>query len=706
MSFVLIVSPEGAVHNSLEKILGREYSILKARSGQEALALAASHPVQVAVVDPRLPDTDGSTLVEKIRKLSEDTSFILMADQGQKTMLEVYDGRTDYEILAMPPDIAEVKWAMKRALDRSKLSRELRLLKMRLRTNGMGYHFPAPYREEVPMAVEFSPWISRDRKPAFAQEGLKEFFRALTHITDLEKLLDFMLQAICEMFQVNKACILLAEPSRLIFKPKASVGMEEGKLRSLVLSLEDGLGGWLVRFNQILKREEVEFSDFTGDGAKALREMDFLNAKICAPLFTKGRLVGILALGNKVTGRPFTDPDVESLSMVTNYAAVAVENSLLYRELWLQKKYSENILKSIGSGVVAIDHLGRVTTYNPSAEKILGIPREEVLGKSVQRLGSVVADLLLRTLDGTDIFSRHEVTHPLTKAPLGVSTSPLKDDSDRIRGAIMVFTDLTESKELEARTRDLERLRFWSTLANRMAQEIRNPLVAVRTFAQLLPQRHNDPDFREEFFSVVMAEVDRLHQMTERLMEFAMPRESRLSREDLNEIVESALRSRTSAIQSKGLRLVSHIASEPIYVMADKEHMEKAICHLLDNAIEATAEGGKIRVRTQRVSLDRNTKKGWFGQVQSSSKGWAEVLVEDTGCGIPRDCFPDIFSPFFSTKIKGMGLGLPIARRIVQDHGGRIEADSDPGKGAKFRILLPADSGSAQPCSQTIQSSP
>jgi PAS domain S-box-containing protein len=694
MSFVLVVSPEVAIHQSMEKILGKDHALLQARSGHEAIALAANHPVDVVVMDPRLPDTSGSTLAERLRRLSEDLNFILITPTDQKAMLDVYNGDVDYEVVATPLQVEEVRWAIRRALERSRLSRELRVLKTRLKANGLGHPFPVQYRgEDVPFGAELSPWFPQERKPPFPQQGVKEFFRALTHITDLEKLLEFMLQATCEMFQVNRACILLGEPSRLFFRPKASIGMDEAKLKSLVLSLEEGLGGWLLRFNQIVKREEVELSGFTKEGATVLKEMDALDAKICAPLFTKGRLVGILTLGNKVTGRPFTDSDVEYLSMLTNYAAVAVENSLLYRELYLQKKYSENILKSIGSGVVAIDHMGRVTTYNPSAERILGLPREEVLGKSVQRLGSVLADLLLRTLDGTDIFSRHEVTHPLTKAPLGVSTSPLKDDSNRIRGAIMVFTDLTESKELEARTRDLERLRFWSTLANRMAQEIRNPLVAVRTFAQLLPQRYGDPEFRQEFFSVVMAEVDRLHQMTERLMEFAMPRESRLSRHDLNEIVQSAVTSRSSWLQAKGLRLVSHLATEPIYVMADPEHMEKAICHILDNAIEATQEGGKVRIRTQRISAERLARRGCPRPFQASFKEWAEVLVEDTGCGIPRDCLPEIFSPFFSTKVKGMGLGLPIARRIVQDHGGRIEAESDPGKGSKFRILLPLDKG-------------
>lgn len=691
MSFVLIVSHETAVQESLRMILKDDFSILQARSGQEALAMVAHHPVDIVLMEPTLPDLNGLSLLERLRQISGDLCFVLISNSRGRDLIEATDGDAGYEVLIKPFESNEVRWVMKRAAQRTRLLREVRMLRSRMEANGALRHLPMPYGEESPMAPARPAWCPSERDPALSQFALKEFFKALTHITDLERLLDFMLHAICEMFQVNKAALLLFETSRSVFRVRASVGIEEMRIRGLALKIEEGLPGWLLRFNQILRREEAELSGFTREGALVIQQMEALDAKISAPLLTKGRLVGILCLGNKVTGKPFTDSDVEQLSMVGNYAAVAVENSLLYRELYLQKKYNENILKSIGSGVVAIDHLGKVTTYNPSAERMLAIPRKEVLGKSVQKMGSVFADLLLRTLDGNEIFSRHEVTHPMTKASLGVSTSPLRDEGNRIRGAIMVFTDLTESKELEARTRDLERLRFWSTLANRMAQEIRNPLVAVKTFAQLLPERYADEDFREQFFSVVMGEIDRLNQMTERLMEFAMPRESRPIRQDINQVVESALQSRASWIQTKRIRLVKHLASDPILVLADREHLEKALCHLLDNGLEATPEGGKLRVRTQRVRSPAARQLRPAQPLAASGRDWAEILVEDTGCGISRDQMREIFSPFFTTKVKGMGFGLPIAQRIIQDHGGRIEVDSEPGKGSRFKILLPLD---------------
>ncbi len=528
------------------------------------------------------------------------------------------------------------------------------------------------------------------------QYALKEFFKALTHITDLDRLLDFILHAIADVFQINKACIALQEPAKSHYRVRASLGIEESRLKSLAFKVGQGLPWWFLRYNQILHKEDAERLGFLREGVLVNEELEALDAKIAAPLLTKGKLVGIISLGNKVTGRPFHEGDVDLLSMIANYTAIAVENSLLYRELSLQKRYSENILKSIGSGVVAIDTVGRVTTYNPTAERILGLPREETLGRNIQKLGSVFADVLLRTLEGNQAFCRYEVSHPMTKAPLGTSTSLLRDDSNRIKGAIMIFTDLTESKELEAKTRALESLRFWSTLANRMAQEIRNPLVAVKTFAQLLPERYQDEEFRRNFFQVVTGEIDRLNKITESLLEFAQPRENRFGNEDVNEIIDLVIQSRAQEIASHHTRLVKQVSSERLYVRADRAHLAKAIGHLIDNSLEAMPDTGRLRIRTKRAAPASPNGKLLFRA--RDHRTWVEIEIEDTGGGIPSDHLNEIFSPFFTTKIKGMGFGLPIAQRIIQDHQGRIEVQTEPGKGSKFRILLPLNGdGEARP---------
>lgn len=122
--------------------------------------------------------------------------------------------------------------------------------------------------------------------------------------------------------------------------------------------------------------------------------------------------------------------------------------------------------------------------------------------------------------------------------------------------------------------------------------------------------------------------------------------------------------------------------------MVDREHLAKAIAHVVDNGLEAMPDSGRLRVRSHKVrppSLNGRPPR------PHQPQEWVEILVEDSGPGIPLENMVDIFSPFFTTKIKGMGFGLPIALRIIQDHQGRIEVESEPGRGSKFRILLPLE---------------
>lgn len=687
MKFLLIVSHESSVQESLRMILKEDFYVLSAKTGSEALMMMAQHPVDVVLLDSNLPDYKGLSLMEKVREISEVIPLVIISStKGPGPLVDMKAGYC--EILVKPFERDEVQWVVKKALHHRQLLRELELARSRGDTAQEARYALAQAQEIPSYPIHVGSLYPSGRELFGLHYALKDFFKALTHITDLERLLDFILHAVAELFQVNKASVSLFESSQYHYRVRGALGLDETRLATLVFKATEGLPAWFLRYNRILRKEDIERDAFSKEAALLNDQLEALDAKISAPLLAKGKLVGIISLGNKVTGRTFSEADVELLSMISNYTAMAIENSLLYREISLQKSYNENLLKNIASGVIAIDTRGRVTTYNPAAARIIGVSRQEVLGKAVQKLGSVFADILLRTVEGNEIFSRYEVAHPMTKAPLGVSTSLLRDETNRVKGAVMVFTDLSETKELEAKTRDLERLRFWSILANRMAQEIRNPLVAVKTFAQLLPERYDDEEFRNEFYRVVTGEVDRLNRITESLLELAQPRETRFEKEDVNALVTSLLQAKMDQMRAQNTRLISHISSEPMYIKMDRASLTKAIAHIVDNSLEAMPDGGKLKVKTQRISMfSLNGRPAPL----KNAREWVEIEIEDTGRGIAEENLEEIFSPFFTTKIKGMGFGLPIAQRIVQDHRGKIEAETTEGKGSKFRIFLPFD---------------
>ncbi|MEE9503691.1 MAG: ATP-binding protein, partial [Thermodesulfobacteriota bacterium] len=208
-----------------------------------------------------------------------------------------------------------------------------------------------------------------------------------------------------------------------------------------------------------------------------------------------------------------------------------------------------------------------------------------------------------------------------------------------------------------------------------LAHEIRNPLVAIKTFTQLLPERFDDDEFRDHFLHVTAGEVDRISSLVNELLEFARPSQPNLNKEDLNQIMEKMLLLVASASHEKNLEIVRDFHQSLPPVVLDKEQIKQVFLNILLNAIDATSENGTITVGTKLVK-----KNGYQDAVK--------IMVRDTGKGIPKEDLERIFTPFFTTKHQGNGLGLAISHQIVQEHHGSIEVESEESKGTTFCVTL------------------
>src|SRR5262249_29916221 len=191
------------------------------------------------------------------------------------------------------------------------------------------------------------------------------------------------------------------------------------------------------------------------------------------------------------------------------HVSTILENALLYEEATVQKSLAETLLKSIPPGIVAIDQDATVRWFNPPAEKILGISSAEVLNKPVERTGNRLAALLRETLESRTAVAPQRWIDSNTRRSLSIETRRLADNGSAL-GAVAVIQDVTIQETLRERQALVDRATFWTDLAASMSHEIRNPLVAIKTFAQLLPERFDDADFRKEFNQIVVSEIDRL----------------------------------------------------------------------------------------------------------------------------------------------------------------------------------------------------
>jgi signal transduction histidine kinase len=236
-----------------------------------------------------------------------------------------------------------------------------------------------------------------------------------------------------------------------------------------------------------------------------------------------------------------------------------------------------------------------------------------------------------------------------------------------------LYDDLKKSKSYIRRA---DRLASLGTLTAGLAHEIRNPLVAIKTLTQLLPERFDDEEFRSHFLNIASGEVDRISSLVNELLEFARPSDPKFELENINSIVDGMILLVSTETKKKQIAVTKHYAADLPPVTVDREQIKQVFLNVLLNAIEATPPNGKLIVRTRSFA-----KPGGEPHVQ--------IEFTDTGCGIPGEYLEEIFTPFFTTKIKGSGLGLSISNQIIQDHRGYIDVESRINQGSSFYVNLP-----------------
>jgi signal transduction histidine kinase len=236
---------------------------------------------------------------------------------------------------------------------------------------------------------------------------------------------------------------------------------------------------------------------------------------------------------------------------------------------------------------------------------------------------------------------------------------------------------LTENlKRSKSHMQRADRLASLGTLTAALAHEIRNPLVAIKTFTQLLPERFDDEEFRNHFLHIVSGEVDRISTLINELLEFARPSDPKVEAENINTILDSIILLVSSGTKKKQIHINKDFPPNLPSVPIDREQMKQVFLNILINAIEATSESGKIYVKTRPY-------------IKSNGDPYIQIEFTDTGCGIPPEYLESIFNPFFTTKHKGSGLGLSISNQIVQEHKGYIDVESQPNNGSTFYVNLP-----------------
>ena len=510
---------------------------------------------------------------------------------------------------------------------------------------------------------------------------LLRFPRVLRRLDNVDTLVAALVEALADAAGVSRVGLFSqtrkGDPYRLragLHCLPETEELEFGKRDTLVRWFE--LHAHLIsRVNLVRTRDQRERNVMR-------RALDLFGAEAIVPLYARGSIIGWVFFGHRVTGGLFDDRDLEGLTMLAEHVSTILENALLYEEATVQKTLAETLLKSIPPGIVAIDLDATVRWFNPPAEKILGLSGADTLSKPVEAVGNRLASFLRETLEAKTPLPPQQWIDNNTRRSLSVETRQLADNGSLL-GAVAVIQDLTVQETLREKELLLDRATFWTDLAASMSHEIRNPLVAIKTFAQLLPERFDDADFRKQFNKIVVNEIDRLDKIITQINNFAHPPELVLKPIDVRSPVKKGVEIARSRYGINGkVELETSLPSNLPQVLGDETALAEAFAHLLANAAEASADRSK-----PRITLSAKPVR------EGRHSAAVVVTVQDNGTGIAPEIKEKIFSPFCTTKPRGMGLGLPIVKRTVFDHHGRVEVDSTS-KGTQVSVLLPTTSGS------------
>jgi len=348
-----------------------------------------------------------------------------------------------------------------------------------------------------------------------------------------------------------------------------------------------------------------------------------------------------------------------------------------HTELEDRRRYIETVLEAITTGVVSFDPLGRLTTINRAAARMFGVAESASVGRLLEEVfpGPEAREIVAlvqrarRPRAGSAAVELHLRRGGAALSLLAAATA-LRGENGEYGGAVVVFDDLTELLKAQ-------RLAAWREVAQRIAHEIKNPLTPIQLSAQRLRRRlgwGTDDEHRlvTECTDTIVQEVDGLRRLVDEFSRFArmpafVPRPT-----DVRPLVEGVVALYRDSHQ--GLALTSRHADDLPLCEVDPDHIKRAVLNLVDNAVEAvTATGGEVTVET----------------THAAEAGRVRIVVSDTGPGVPLEDRDKLFLPHFSTKVTGMGLGLPIVSEIVSEHGGTVSLEDNEPRGSRFTIELP-----------------
>ncbi len=517
---------------------------------------------------------------------------------------------------------------------------------------------------------------------------LRDFSGILTYSLNAEAMLRQFLLLLREILGINRAAIFLCQPiapfgtaaaaaeSRRL-RAACAIGLSPSLLQHFELSFEAGIGAQLFRTGRILQHSSPE----TRTDVEARKEFELLGAQVAVPILDRETALGVAVFDRRITGELLVNSELELIFRLLEQLGLAIRNIWLHDQLAANHQMMAEILRELSSACIVVSRDLAILHANKTARKYFGRgerPSGELEFSDLPQVLGAKVYQVLKTGSGIPSFKYEPEDSPGTI--YDISIVPFQRELAGLPGSVLLTAeDLTQSERLRRLEIEAANLRLVKTMADRLTHEIGNALVPLSTHQQLLADKWRDAEFRASLNIALAEGVKRVTRLINQMRFLARDALVSLDAFPVSPLIEEAYEEACKHQAGKNAQLKCDAPGEPVVITGDRVALKHALAEVMLNALQANPVDPKIGVRL-RAESSGNGLQG------------LQIEVQDNGSGFTPEAAQKASQPFFTTRNVGLGLGLAVSRKIIENHRGRLEIlTPKSGQAGIVRISLPLD---------------
>lgn len=646
-----------------------QYRLLHHVSVEEAEPFLVHGLADACIIDVELSSVQGVWVLERLRRRAPKCPVILFTGaRGCEWEEEAYLQGATY-VLSKP-------------------------LRPRMLTALLERLWQAPAAETKPVVPPPPPaepvertrsWETTPPSPSPTLSVLRDFSAILTHSLNADGMLRQFLLLLREILSINRAAIFLCQPFASFgtltgpenrrLRAASALGISTGLLQHFELSFETGIGGHIFRTARVLRRNDDE----ARHDIEAQKEFELLGTQVAVPVLDREIVLGVAVFDRRITGEPLVNAELDLIFHLLEQLGLAVKNIWLHDQLAHNHEMMADILRELSSACIVVSRDLAILHANKTARRYFGRADRRGAEFDFSHLPPALSTKVYQVLKtGAAMPNFRFEPQDAPGTIFNVSIIPFQRQAQGLpASALITAEDLTQNEQLRRLEIETASLRLIKSMAERFASEVGNAMVPVSTHQQLLAEKFKDAEFRASLDVSLADSVKRVDRLINQMRYLA--RDQLLGQEtfSLASLLDDAYREACKYQPAKPSQLKYEAAAKQVVATGDRAALKHAVSEIMLNALQANPADPRILVR-------------FAAYANGNGHPGLQIEVQDNGGGFTPESAQNALDPFYTNRIVGLGLGLTVARKIIENHQGKIEIlPPKPGQPGIVRISLP-----------------